>query len=117
MAPEPCSSTATLPIVAVTIPQRELRNQIGDVLRRAERGERFTITVGGRPVAELGPLASVHKPAAPGRLAAILAEAPVDTAWATQLRQMREEDVAVARDTWPLDGADRHERPDRRRHA
>jgi prevent-host-death family protein len=86
--------------MSVTIPQRELRNQIGDVLRRAESGEHFTITVGGRPVAELGPLASVHKPAAPGRLAAILAEAPANTAWATQLRQMREEDLAVAQDTW-----------------
>ena len=38
-----------------TIPQKELRNNIGDVLRRAEAGERFTITVAGRPVAELGP--------------------------------------------------------------
>lgn len=86
--------------MSVTIPQRELRNQIGDVLRRAENGEHFTITVGGRPVAELGPLASVHEPAAPGRLAAILAEAPADTGWATQMRQMREEDLAVAQDTW-----------------
>lgn len=86
--------------MSVTIPQRELRNQIGDVLRRAESGEHFTITVGGRPVAELGPLASAHKPAAPGRLAAILAEAPADTAWVTQLRQMREEDIAGAQDAW-----------------
>ncbi|MBA3407377.1 MAG: type II toxin-antitoxin system prevent-host-death family antitoxin [Solirubrobacterales bacterium] len=30
-----------------------MRNNVSDVLRRAERGERFTITVGGRPVAEL----------------------------------------------------------------
>ncbi|HEY4277563.1 MAG TPA: type II toxin-antitoxin system prevent-host-death family antitoxin [Conexibacter sp.] len=38
-----------------TIPQRELRNSIGDVLRRAEAGEEFTITVAGRPAARLGP--------------------------------------------------------------
>ena len=38
------------------IPQKELRNQIGEILRRAEAGERFTITVSGRPVAELGPV-------------------------------------------------------------
>jgi prevent-host-death family protein len=38
-----------------TIPQKELRNDIGQILRRAEAGERFTITVSGRPVAELGP--------------------------------------------------------------
>jgi prevent-host-death family protein len=37
------------------IPQKELRNQVGEVLRRAEAGERITITVAGRPVAELGP--------------------------------------------------------------
>jgi prevent-host-death family protein len=40
------------------IPQRELRNRVSDVLRRAERGEQFLITVDGRPVAELGP----HRP-------------------------------------------------------
>lgn len=38
-----------------TIPQKELRNNIGDVLRRAEAGEEFTVTVSGRPVAHLGP--------------------------------------------------------------
>ena len=37
------------------IPQKELRNNVGEVLRRAESGERLTITVSGRPVAELGP--------------------------------------------------------------
>jgi prevent-host-death family protein len=86
--------------MSATIPQRELRNQISDVLRRAERGEHFTITVGGRPVAELGPLSGSVRPAPPGRLAAILAEAPADPGWAAQLRQMREEDAAAARDPW-----------------
>lgn len=38
-----------------TIPQKELRNNIGEVLRRAEAGEELTITVFGRPVARLGP--------------------------------------------------------------
>jgi prevent-host-death family protein len=37
------------------IPQKELRNNVGAVLRRAEAGERMTVTVAGRPVAELGP--------------------------------------------------------------
>lgn len=41
-----------------SIPQKELRNNVGEVLRRAEAGERFTITVSGRPVAELGPTRS-----------------------------------------------------------
>ena len=39
-----------------TIPQKELRNNIGEVLRRAEAGEELTITVSGRPVAVLGPV-------------------------------------------------------------
>ena len=38
-----------------TIPQKELRNNVGEVLRRAEAGEQITITVSGRPVAQLGP--------------------------------------------------------------
>ena len=39
-----------------TIPQKELRNNVADVLRRAEAGEEFTVTVAGRPVARLGPV-------------------------------------------------------------
>ena len=38
-----------------TIPQKEPRNNVGEVLRRAEAGEEFTVTVAGRPVARLGP--------------------------------------------------------------
>ncbi len=38
-----------------TIPQKELRNNVSEVLRRAEHGETLTITVAGRPVAQLGP--------------------------------------------------------------
>ncbi|MEX1178233.1 MAG: type II toxin-antitoxin system prevent-host-death family antitoxin [Nitriliruptor sp.] len=40
------------------IPQRELRNNISAVLRAAEAGATYTVTVDGRPVAELGP----HRP-------------------------------------------------------
>lgn len=39
----------------VMIPQKELRNNVAEVLRRAEAGEELTITVAGRPVAQLGP--------------------------------------------------------------
>lgn len=38
------------------VPQKELRNNIGAVLRRAEAGEEITITVSGRAVAQLGPV-------------------------------------------------------------
>jgi prevent-host-death family protein len=35
---------------------RELRASLAGALRRAEAGERVVVTVGGRPVAQLGPL-------------------------------------------------------------
>ena len=35
---------------------RDLRNDVSSVLRRVESGERFRVTVSGRPVAELVPL-------------------------------------------------------------
>jgi prevent-host-death family protein len=37
------------------IPQRDLRNNIAAILRAAEAGETFTVTVRGRPVARLVP--------------------------------------------------------------
>ncbi len=37
------------------IPHKELRNNVAEVLRRAEAGEEITVTVSGRPVAQLGP--------------------------------------------------------------
>ena len=55
---ERCTPTQLLRFVAVTeriIPQRELRNHIGEILRQAEAGTEFTVTVRGRPVARLGP--------------------------------------------------------------
>jgi prevent-host-death family protein len=42
-------------MVRRTIPQRDLRNNIAAVLREAEQGTVFTVTVRGRPVAQLGP--------------------------------------------------------------
>jgi antitoxin (DNA-binding transcriptional repressor) of toxin-antitoxin stability system len=71
------------------IAQRELRNQVSAVLRRAELGERFTVTVGGE-----------RRAAAPERLAAALAESPVDPDWGTELYRLRETDRAAARDPW-----------------
>jgi prevent-host-death family protein len=82
------------------IPQGKLRNEIGAVLRRAERGERFTVTVAGRPVAELGPLPGARSLAHPESLAAILAETPPDPGFADDLRRMRQQDRESARDPW-----------------
>jgi len=39
------------------VPARELRNDMSAVLRRVEAGEHLRVTVSGRPVAELVPLA------------------------------------------------------------
>jgi len=83
-----------------TIPQRELRNNVSEVLRRAEAGERITITVDGRPVAELGPLSGARAPAAWSTLLEIIERTPVDGAWYEHLTRMREEDREAGHDPW-----------------
>ncbi len=81
-----------------TIPQRELRNNVSAVLRAAEAGETFTVTVRGRPVARVVPPGDAGQPrtevdrAALRRILALPlddglgaelddAEAPVDDPW------------------------------------
>jgi prevent-host-death family protein len=68
-----------------TIPQKELRNKIGEVLRRAEAGEHLTITVSGRPVAELGPV----------RTRRWVSSAALADLWATPPDPTLEEDLGV----------------------
>lgn len=74
-----------------TIPQKELRNNVSAVLRRAEAGEQLTVTVAGRPVAQLGPvdrrrwvegpaLAKVFQTLVPQSLAADLERLPAELA-------------------------------------
>ncbi|MHB8491721.1 MAG: type II toxin-antitoxin system Phd/YefM family antitoxin [Solirubrobacteraceae bacterium] len=58
------------------IPQKELRNNVGEVLRRAEAGEEITITVAGRPVAQLGPSSGRQWVKGPALQAAWKAPAP-----------------------------------------
>jgi prevent-host-death family protein len=83
------------------IPQRELRNNVSEVLRRAQAGERFTVTVNGRPAAELGPhVSSSPRPLTSARLVQMLSEADVDGGWPDELERMRVEDAAAARDPW-----------------
>jgi len=84
----------------VSIPQRELRNNVSDVLRRAESGQRFTITVDGRPVAQLGPIDGPHRLAPASRLAGILANTPVDERWTEDLERQRREDRDSAEEPW-----------------
>ncbi len=82
------------------IPQRELRNNVSEVLRRAEHGEEFVVTVDGRPVAELGPLTASRRPASAAALQRVLAGAPVDSAWPEDLRRMRSDDERDAVEPW-----------------
>lgn len=68
----------------VTIPQKELRNNVGEVLRRAEAGEEFTVTVAGRPVARLGPARPRHWVSGPG----------LQRVWETPAPETLEDDLA-----------------------
>jgi prevent-host-death family protein len=67
------------------IPQKELRNNVGEVLRRAEAGEEFTITVAGRPVAQLGP--ARRRQWVSGRELAKVWETPAPHTFAEDLEQ------------------------------
>lgn len=93
------SSIATLPAMT-TIPQRELRNQISEILRRVEQGEEFTVTVSGRAVAELRPVERARKHGTLSDLKRIFEQTPVDPGWADELMRMREEDRALGVDIW-----------------
>ena len=82
-----------------TIPQRELRNNVAAILRAAEAGETFTVTVRGRAVARVVP------PGEPGRprvdvdretLLRIL-ELPVDADFAADI----DEAEAPVDNPWP----------------
>jgi len=77
------------------IPQKKLRNEVGEVLRRAEAGEEFTITVSGRPVARLGPLADARQWVPAARLEDLW-KLPVDENLASDLREF---DIEL-RDPW-----------------
>lgn len=85
-----------------TIPQRELRNDVTRVLREAEAGTVFTVTVRGRAVARLGP---AEEPPARrvdvdgGTVRSILAGTPVDDAFADELAELRAAEAPV-RGAW-----------------
>jgi len=82
-----------------TIPQRELRNDVARILREAESGIEFTVTVRGRPVARLGPPRDAPARQVDVDLAtvrAILAATPVDAEFAGEITHMRELEEPVA---------------------
>ncbi|HKI05862.1 MAG TPA: type II toxin-antitoxin system prevent-host-death family antitoxin [Thermoanaerobaculia bacterium] len=70
-----------------TIPQRELRNRSGEILRQVESGEQFTITMEGRPVAVLGPYQK-RQWISREELLKILRTQPADPALLEDVREM-----------------------------
>lgn len=89
-------------MAARTIPQRELRNNIAAILREAEAGTDFTITVRGRPVARLGPADETSRPRLDVPLALLrtkFAATPVDAEFAADIRRLRELEEPVD-DPW-----------------
>lgn len=73
-------------MVMKTIPQRELRNRIGQVLRQVERGQAVRITVNGRPVADLVPIGGTRPTFVPrDAVARLIARAPLDRAFTREI--------------------------------
>ena len=68
-----------------TIPQRELRNRISEVLREVEAGERLRITVDGRPVAELVPVSARRAFVPRDEVVELLKRAPLDPSFTDDL--------------------------------
>jgi len=62
--------------VATKIGVRELRAGLAKHIARAEAGDRLIVTVDGRAVAQLGPIAATTRPALEELIAAGLIEAP-----------------------------------------
>jgi prevent-host-death family protein len=63
------------------VASRDLRNHTADVLRRAAAGEEITITVGGRPVAQLVAIRSrSRRPFSREEMAAMLRTSQADPA-------------------------------------
>jgi prevent-host-death family protein len=79
-----------------------LRNNIAEVLRDAESGTEFTITVRGRAVARLGPADRPRERRVDvdhDTFRAILADTPVDDAFVTDISGPRAAEESVC-DPW-----------------
>jgi prevent-host-death family protein len=70
-----------------TIAQRDLRNRSGEILRKAEHGTSFIVTIGGRPVAHLGPIPR-RQWLPREELARLLRDTPSDPALARDLAKL-----------------------------
>jgi prevent-host-death family protein len=85
-----CRSVCYARHMESSISVRELRNRVSEVLRRVEGGERLTVTVDRRPVAELAPLCRRRSvPVAEALL--IASRYPADRGLLADLRGLRTE--------------------------
>lgn len=69
------------------IPQRELRNDIADVLRRVKSGESLRITVSGNDVADLVPVDDAPSWTPGSRARELIAERQADAGLAAELAE------------------------------
>ncbi len=70
------------------IPQRELRNDVGAVLREVEAGATLHITVRGRHVADLVPPSGRRPYLDPDAVRRIVREAPLDPGFSADLDEV-----------------------------
>jgi prevent-host-death family protein len=80
------------------IAQRELRNRSGEILRQAETGEEFTVTVEGRPVALLTPYPR-RQWVPRAEYLSVLQSGPADPSFFDDVREMGGE-LSELRDPW-----------------
>ncbi|MEO8095523.1 MAG: type II toxin-antitoxin system prevent-host-death family antitoxin [Pseudolysinimonas sp.] len=82
---------------------RELKQNASEVVARAERGETITITVQGRPVAQLAPLAPVRQRWVSAEVLDHALEGfEPDPTWAAEAYVLRDDDPLV--DPWERAG-------------
>ncbi|PZS37240.1 MAG: prevent-host-death family protein [Pseudonocardiales bacterium] len=82
------------------IPLRELRNDTSGVLRRVEGGERFTVTVSGRPVAQLIPLPRRRRFIPWDEFRAMMTDSAADPGLLEDLHEMMPETTDDIEDPW-----------------
>jgi antitoxin (DNA-binding transcriptional repressor) of toxin-antitoxin stability system len=84
------ASSATIVHMARNVSIRELRNSTSAVISELESGERLTLTVNRRPVADILPHVEDRDPWVPaGELRRILREAPADAGLLIDLADVR----------------------------